>query len=619
LGASLVENYMAVVLDWERLMTLGLAERQGDLLDDVIRFCDDVVPGSSVYALLHRERDALFPDEFFADLFSDRGRRSVPPSVVATVMVLQRLEGLSDREAVEHYTFDARWRYAAGVGGYDSRGWGRFAHTVLVDMRARLAASGDPKRVFRVSKEAASAAGLVGAKRVLDSTPLYDAVATMDTITLIRSAIRSLLRVADVELEAELRAGLGSGDDYATTAKPQIDWDDASARDELIDSRARDAFACLAVLDGRELDAEVAEAAELLATVVGQDLEETDDGTFRIARRVAKDRVISTVDPEARHGHKTAARGFDGYKGHVAMDPDSEIITDTVVTPGNAGDASVAADLIDDVVGDSDDDEVTPQAHSADDNSGNATAPPPRRRRGGGGGGAKRARATGNKNKAASAARRRRAEARRAKLARRDRAASKARTSTGRPTVYGDAAYGTGEFLDRLADTGIDSRCKTQPPTAAGGLFAKDRFTIDLDADTVTCPNNITVTIRRGRDGDGIACFADTCADCPLRAECTNASGGRTIRVGRYEHRLAEARREQRNPEWVNDYRSTRPKVERKLGHMMRRKHGGRRARVRGRHKVDADFNLLAGALNLARLAVLGLRLTTTGWAVATP
>jgi hypothetical protein len=174
------QNYMAVVLDRERPMTLGLAERQGDLLDDVIRFCDGVVPSSSVYALLHRERDRLFPDEFFADLFSDRGRRSVPPSVVATVMVLQRLEGLSDREAVERYTFDARWRYAAGVGGYDSGGWGRFAHTVLVDMRARLDASADPKRIFRVSKEAASAAGLVGARRVLDSTPLYDAVATMD-------------------------------------------------------------------------------------------------------------------------------------------------------------------------------------------------------------------------------------------------------------------------------------------------------------------------------------------------------------------------------------------------------------------------------------------------------
>ena len=235
-------------------MTLGLAGRQGDLLDDVNRFCDDALAENSVYAVLHRERHRLFPDELFADLFSGRGRRSVPPSVVATVMVLQRLEGLSDREAVERYTFDARWRYAAGVGGYDTGGWGRFAHTVLVDMRARLDASEDPRRVFKVTVEAASAVGLVGARRVLDSTPLYDAVATMDTITLIRSAIRALLRVVADELEAELRAALASGDDYASAAKPQIDWDDTEARDTLIDSRAKDAFACLGLLDGRELE-----------------------------------------------------------------------------------------------------------------------------------------------------------------------------------------------------------------------------------------------------------------------------------------------------------------------------------------------------------------------------
>ena len=178
-------------------MTLGLAERQGDLLDDLNRFCEQVIPETSVYALLNRERDRLFPDEMFADLFSDRGRRSVPPCVVATVMVLQRLEGLSDREAVDRYAFDARWRYAAGVGGYDGDGWAQFAHTVLVDMRARLAASKDPRRIFRVALQAASGAGLVGSKRVLDSTPLYDAVATMDTITLIRSAIRGLLKAAD--------------------------------------------------------------------------------------------------------------------------------------------------------------------------------------------------------------------------------------------------------------------------------------------------------------------------------------------------------------------------------------------------------------------------------------
>ncbi len=541
------------------LMTLGLAERQGDLLDDLNRFCERVVPESSVYALLNRERDRLFPDEMFADLFSDRGGRSVPPCVVATVMVLQRLEGLSDREAVDRYAFDARWRYAAGVGGYDGDGWAQFAHTVLVDMRARLAASKDPRRLFRVCLDAAAAAGLVGAKRVLDSTPLYDAVATMDTITLIRSAIRGLLEAADPELTAELRAVLSSGDEYASNSKPQVDWDDSAAREELIDSRARDGYALLRVLDGRTLGEGLAEAAVLLATVLGQDLETTEDGKFRIARRVAKDRVISTVDPQARHGHKTQARGFDGYKGHVAADPDSEIITDTEVSAGNVGDAAVAADLIDDLL-----DRDPSQAEGGRDQGQGDT------------------------------------------------------DAQGEPDVYGDAAYGSGEFQDTLAKADIRSHCKTQPPNAPAGRFAKDQFDIDLERDTVSCPNGQSTTIRRGKDGDGTAYFGQACNDCPLRAQCTTSRDGRTIAVGRYEQRLADARQQQQDPAWVADYRATRPKVERKLGHLMRRKHGGRRARMRGKIKIDADFNLLAAAHNLARLAVLNIHSTTTGWAVAT-
>lgn len=145
-------------------MSLGVASRQGSLLDGIEAFCDRTLPARSICSLLHRERDRLFPDELFADLFSDRGRRSVPPSVVATVMVLQRLEGLSDREALERDAFDARWRDAAGAGG-DGSAWMSFAHTVLVDFRARLAASDDPRRIFAVTLDAASEAGLVGAKR----------------------------------------------------------------------------------------------------------------------------------------------------------------------------------------------------------------------------------------------------------------------------------------------------------------------------------------------------------------------------------------------------------------------------------------------------------------------
>lgn len=549
-------------------MTLGLAERQGDLLDDVTRFCDETLAESSVYSLLHRERDALFPDELFADLFSDRGRRSVPPSVVATVMVLQRLEGLSDREAVERYTFDARWRYAAGVGGYDTGGRESFAHTVLVDMRERLRRSERPDRVFEVGLEAAKAAGLVGRRRVLDSTPLYDAVATMDTVTLIRSAIRSLLAVADDELEAELRAALASGDDYASAAKPQIDWDDKAAREELIDSRAKDAFACLGVLHGRSLDPAVAKAAQLVATVVGQDLEEGDDGVFRIARRVAPDRVISTVDPDARHGHKTAARGFDGYKGHAGVDPDSEIITATKVTPGNAGDASVAEDLIADLIDDTADEDTEAGTDTADDVDGETLG--------------------------------------------------EGTTGARRAKVYGDNAYGSGAFQAHLEDNDIDSGCKTQPPAPLpGGRFSKDRFDIDLGADAVTCPAGVTAPITWGAR-EGIARFAGACATCPLAAQCTTSAGGRSIRVSNYEAQLARARARQHDPAWKADYRSTRPKVERKLAYLMRRKHGGRRARVRGTAKVDADFRLLAAAANLARLAVLGLHSTGSGWSAAT-
>jgi hypothetical protein len=155
-----------------------------------------------------------------------------------------------------------------------------------------------------------------------------------------------------------------------------------------------------------------------------------------------------------------------------------------------------------------------------------------------------------------------RASARRAKgRARAERRRRQAAWWAGaRPRVYGDAAYGSGEFLEYLARHGIDSRCKTQPPVAPGGRFSKDRFTIDLDTDAVTCPSGQTAPIRRNQKGDGIASFGDACATCPLRVECTAAESGRTIAVGRHESLLAEARAQARDPDWRDDYRGTRPR-----------------------------------------------------------
>jgi hypothetical protein len=539
-------------------VTLGVAPRQADLFRSTVAYCEGRVAPDSIYGILHRECFTLFPDEMFADLFDDAGRRSVPPMIVAVVMVLQRIEGCSDREAVDRFAFDARWKYAAGGLDFDYPG---FVHTVLVDMRARLARSAKPDRIFEATLEAARAAGLVGRRRVLDSTPLYDAVATMDTVTLVRSAIRGLLRACDGELAGELRGLLRRDDDYAAAGKPACDYDDAAAREELVDALAKDAHALLAALDGRDLDPVLGQAAKLLATVTGQDLEKSAGGVFRIARKVAADRVISTVDPQARHGHKTSARGFDGYKGHVAIDPDSEIITATEATPGNSGDAEVAESLLGDMLP-GDQDSATAQ------DGGQAAAP-----------------AAGD----------------------------------GQPAVYGDAAYGSGELIGRLDDAGIYNGVKCQPPAAIKGHFPKDRFAIDLDAKTVTCPADITAPIRAsGRDRHaGEARFGAACRTCPLAAQCTSAKDGRTITIGPYEARLAAARKAQADPAWKADYRATRPKVERKISHLMRRRHGGRRARVRGLVKVAADFRLLAAAVNLARLGVLGAAYRNGSWAVS--
>jgi Transposase DDE domain/Transposase domain (DUF772) len=564
-------------------VTLGRTPSQADLLRSTVSFCEDRVAPDSIYGVLHRECFDLFPDEMFSDLFTDVGRRSVPPMIVAVVMVLQRFEGLSDREAVERFAFDARWKYAAGGLDFDYPG---FVHTVLVDMRARLARSERPDRIFETVLGVAKRAGLVGRNRVLDSTPLYDAVATMDTVTLIRSAIRGLLKAVDADMEAQLRGLLARDDDYTAAGKPGCDYDDPTAREALVDALARDAMALVEALDGRELAAELDKAAQLLAAVVGQDLDQdAKDGLFRIARRVAKDRVISTVDPQARHGHKTSARGFDGYKGHLAADPNSEIVTATTVTAANSGDADPAEDLLAE-------DLPEPVPDGNDDTDGDG--------RGDSGGGQCGGLASVVNDP--------------------DDAAADADTESvaaQQLAVYGDAAYGAGSLLARLENAGARIMTKVQPPPALGGRFAKDRFTIDLAADTVTCPGQVSVAIRPVKNGGGVAAFGTACAGCPLVAQCTTSPAGRTITISAYEPQLARARAAQADPAWQADYSATRPKVERKIGHLMRRHHGGRRARVRGTAKVAADFSLLAAAVNLARLGMLGLRHTGRGWAAA--
>ena len=263
---------------------------------DTAALCVHLVPAGSVYAFLAEHRQRLFPDELFADLFpSGRGRPSVPAEVIATAFVLKELEGLSDRQAAAALATDIRWKAAAGLP-LDAAG---FDPSVFVYWRRRLNASERPYRIDEAVKAVAAQTGVLTgrARRALDSTVLDDAVATQDTVTQLVAAIRKVRKLVPAAREVAV-----SAHDYDRGGKPDIAWDDQVARDALVSALVTDALAIIDALPVAGLTDAQQRAVGLLALVAGQDVEPGDKpGTWRIARAVAKDRVVSTVDPESRH------------------------------------------------------------------------------------------------------------------------------------------------------------------------------------------------------------------------------------------------------------------------------------------------------------------------------
>ena len=314
-----------------------------------------IKPGS-VFAFLAEHRKTLFPDRLFSDLFpSTCGRPSVPADVMASVIVLQTLHGMSDSETTDALTFDLRWKAAVG--------WPltakAFHDTTLTYWRRRLAASADPNRIFTAVQTVIAQTGALRGKtrRALDSTVLDDAVATQDTVTQLIAAVRRVRR--DVPGAAAVVARVTSAHDYDDPGKPRIAWDDQAARDALVDALVRDALAVLQALGEQQAGSRAEAAVGLLALIAGQDVELVDpdpddrDGTprWRIARKVAADRVISTVDPDARHAHKTVHRRQDGFKAHLAVEPDTGLITACKLSKASgadSSDATVGVDLLTD-------------------------------------------------------------------------------------------------------------------------------------------------------------------------------------------------------------------------------------------------------------------------------
>jgi transposase len=309
---------------------------------DAAAFCRGLVEDHTIYSFLADHRDELFKDEDFADLFpSERGRPSVPAVLVCSVMVLQALEGLSDRDAIRQLRTRIDWKVACGLA-LDDPG---FDFTVLTYWRTRLRQSERPQRIFEAIRAVVETTGVLKAKhrRALDSSILDDAVATQDTVTQLIAAMRRVRRSVPQAALVPLTTASDEG------GKPVIEWSDQAARDALLTGLVNDALAVLAAAETAQLSQEAHDDVGLLALIAGQDVEPgAKEGTWTIAKKVAKDRVISTVDVEARHGHKSTAVRTDGFKAHLATAPDTGIVTASKLTPANHPDGPVGVALMQD-------------------------------------------------------------------------------------------------------------------------------------------------------------------------------------------------------------------------------------------------------------------------------
>lgn len=549
-------------------------ERADRRLLDAAALAGHLVAEGSMFAFLAAHRAEVFPDAEYADLFAPPGfgRPSIPATQMAAVMTLQALHDYSDRETAEAVRFDVRWKVAIGAP-LDDPG---FDPSTLVYWRKRIARSARPHRVNEAVRKVIGETGILRGRRrrAVDSTILADGVATQDTVTQLVSAVRRVAR--EVPGAAEQIAAVCTGHDYSKPGKPKIDWDDPQAKDALVPALVNDANAVVEAFKDAKLAEPAASALALLALVAGQDVEPAEgsdgtDGRWRIARRVAEDRTISAVDPDARHTRKSPEARRDGYRAHLASDPETGIITDEKLTRAAGqenSDPAVAEEFL---------------AAEAAGDAGEHT-PPAEGSRGG-------------------------------DSTRHDGGAARG-DSADQAAWYGDSAYGTGDLRGAIDDAGHAAVIKPKPLQApvAGG-FTVDDFTVDEQAGTVTCPAGHTVTLSRTR----IATFGVLCRGCPLRQRCTTCKTGRKLVLHERDGLLRQAR-----ADWAassglrEDYMKHRPNVERAVAQVATWRGRRLKLRYRGQAKNHAWLKRRTAVLNLRNLIGKGLIRRDGAWVLAT-
>ena len=529
----------------ERSNQRGLWEADRLYLDHVGR--------ESFYGLLASLRGQLFRDSDFAEFYcADNGRDSVPPSLLATALLLQSHDKVSDAEAKARADFDLRWKVALGIE-VEGR---PFAKSTLQVFRAQLILHDKVREVFESSLRLARESGYLkrrGMRVALDTTNILGRGAVKDTCNLLADGIVKLLRAL-----AQLK-GINVGEwakiqgyhrylGSSIKGEAAIDWSDRRARKALLAEIVADADRLLEL--SRQAQGELGEesaerqrivaAAELLGQLLLQDVERTDDGVglgVSLKDGVSRARMMSVHDPELRHGRKSSSRRFDGHKAAIVVDTDSQLITAVAVLPGNAPDNLGALELVE---------------------------------------------------------------------------ASEANTGVTVAETMGDAAYGDGDTRQAFSDAGrtLIARVPGRPNRSH---FPKEDFRIDLEAGTCTCPaGNITRTLLpagRGRDSAGrvyqrvaFRFDAAVCGVCPLRPQCLAAKPGTgwTVRLHPQEALLQQARALQQSEAFA-EYRQRRVVVEHRLARLVQL--GIRQSRYFGRIKTRFQLLLAATVANLTLVA----------------
>src|SRR4051812_34822698 len=310
------------------------------------------LPEGSFFGLLAEHGDRIVRDEDFAACYAaGRGRPSIPPSLLARVLLLQHRTGASDEQAMEAVRWDLRWKVALGLP-VDHQGW---HPTTLTKFRARLLLHGQERVALEATLRLAGELGLLQGRpeQVMDSTPMLGAAATQDTVRLVRSGVRKLLdAVAAVDAEAARRLDAGLAFDYARPhEKPECRWRERAERERMLTRVAQDAERAVRAVeqgDGLLDEAAVADAHRLLRELIGQDFDVDDDGVPRLHRGTRAERIISTGDAEMRHGRKSRHQRFDGFKLSAAVTNTPEpLITAVEISPASEPDGPQAKRLID--------------------------------------------------------------------------------------------------------------------------------------------------------------------------------------------------------------------------------------------------------------------------------